>query len=81
MLDKYNEPDLSKEERFVLFQEIEKRDSLLLNECIQSLISSYIFAPLSNVKKLLIEIVENIYVNFSLRINIINIIKNMIILK
>ena len=77
LLDKYNHPDLSKEQRLAIFEEIEKRDSLLLNECIQSLISSYIFAPLSNVKKLLIEIVENIYVNFSLRINIINTVKEI----
>jgi len=77
LLDKYVHPDLSKDERLLLFQEIEKRDSLLLNECIQTLISSYIFTPLSNVKKILIEIVENVYVNFSLRINIINTMKEI----
>jgi len=67
----YRNPSLSKDERQQILNEFNKRDPLLINECINDLMSSIFMSYTSGLKNLIIEFIQNIYVKFPMRINMI----------
>jgi len=67
----YRNPSLTKDERQLILNEFNKRDPLLINECINDLMSSIFMSYTSGLKNLIIEFIQNIYVKFPMRINMI----------